>query len=203
MLRYIIPKIALRDLWPMAGAAICGALVAGVYGVLHDQLTYTISPEYFTKLKFDQFAWANIGLPDRIFVAEIGFLATWWVGFFCAWFIGRRVIPGQPRHRALRRICTGCLIVFVSALSLGIMGFGYGVWRGPDADYSFWERTLSDLDIEHKWPFIRVAYIHNAGYLGGLTGLVLALVMVRPERKASSMPSRPTTISQASQEGAN
>ena len=189
MLRFIIPQIALRDLWPMTAIAVCGALVAGTYGILHDQLTYTISEEYFSKLKFDQFSWADIGLPDRMFVAQVGFLATWWVGFFCAWFLGRRVIPDQPRHRAVRQIVNGCTIVFVSALVLGIIGFGYGVWRGPDADYTYWERTLYDLDIEHKWSFIRVAYIHNASYFGGLTGLVLALVLVQPNKKAGSAES--------------
>ena len=84
MLKYLIPRIALRDLPPMLAAGLVGAVIAGVYGTLHDQFTFTISPEYFTKLKFDQFRWANLGLPERVFVAEIGFLATWWVGFFCA-----------------------------------------------------------------------------------------------------------------------
>ena len=97
MLRFVIPRIALRDLPPMIAVAVCGAMVAGVYGILHDQITYTISPEYFSKFKFDQFRYAEIGLPDRVFVAEIGFLATWWVGFFSAWFLARRLVPGATQ----------------------------------------------------------------------------------------------------------
>lgn len=42
--------------------------------------------------------------------------------------------------------------------------------------------TLDSLDIEDRWAFIRVAYIHNASYLGGVIGLVLALLLVRPDR---------------------
>ena len=60
----------------MFGFAVTGALIAGAYGILHDQITYTISPEYFTKLKFEQFHYANFGLPRRVFVGEVGFLAT-------------------------------------------------------------------------------------------------------------------------------
>ena len=100
--RFLIPRIALRDLPPMIAVAVVGAIVAGIYGIVHDQITYTISPEYLTKLKFDQFHYADIGPPDRVFVAAIGFLATWWVGFFCAWFLARRLIPEQPRSHALR-----------------------------------------------------------------------------------------------------
>jgi hypothetical protein len=54
-----------------------GSLLAGFYGILHDQVTYSISNEYFTRLKFPQFHYANFGLSHRVFVAEIGFLATW------------------------------------------------------------------------------------------------------------------------------
>ena len=61
MLRFILPRIALRDLGPMTALAVCGALVSGTYGILHDQITYRISEEYFSKLKFDQFRWADIG----------------------------------------------------------------------------------------------------------------------------------------------
>jgi hypothetical protein len=43
----------------MFGLAVMGALIAGAYGILHDQISYTISPEYFTKLKFEQFHYAN------------------------------------------------------------------------------------------------------------------------------------------------
>ncbi len=167
----------------MFAVAACGAIVAGIYGILHDQITYTISPEYFSKLKFDQFPYADFGLPDRVFVAEIGFLATWWVGLFCAWFLARRLIPGQPRHRAVGQIFRGFAIVLVCALLSAMIGFGYGLWRGPGADYSSWDPVLDYLDIEHRWSFMRVAYIHNAGYLGGLAGLIVALAVVRPGRK--------------------
>ncbi|MCU0874407.1 MAG: hypothetical protein MUE50_18895 [Pirellulaceae bacterium] len=81
----------------MLGYAVLGAIVAGVYGILHDQVSYSISQEYFTRLKFLQFRYADFGWSQRVFVAEIGFLATWWVGFFAAWFIARVTVPAFPR----------------------------------------------------------------------------------------------------------
>lgn len=59
-------------------------ILAGLYGILHDQFTYTISPEYFTKFKFIQFRLMNEGkliFPNvRFAVAIVGFFATWWTG---------------------------------------------------------------------------------------------------------------------------
>ncbi len=79
-----------------------GALAGGLYGAVHDQISFSISREYFTRMKFIQFAWADFGWPERLFAAEVGFLATWWMdccrdGFwdgsdseFC-----RKIAPGK------------------------------------------------------------------------------------------------------------
>jgi hypothetical protein len=49
-------------------------LLTGLYGIVHDQLTYSISSEYFTKFKYEQFgfepAWFGGHRPT---VAVIGF----------------------------------------------------------------------------------------------------------------------------------
>ena len=167
MLNYIIPIIRMRDLRPMICVAIVGGLIGGAYGAVHDQVTYAISPEYFTKLKFHQFHYADFGLGNRIFASTIGFLATWWVGLIAAWLLGRRLIPNQPRHEAFRQIRAGIICIFAFGLSFGVLGFLYGLWRGADADYSSWQWAFQQFEVSDQWSFVRVAYIHNAGYLGG------------------------------------
>src|SRR5262245_55465052 len=49
---------------------------AGVYGIVHDQISYTVSPEYFTKFKFEQFGLVDSPLPDRVKAGIVGFLAS-------------------------------------------------------------------------------------------------------------------------------
>ena len=186
MLKYLVPKIALADLPPMFGMAFLGAIVAGMYGILHDHITFSIGPEYFTNLKFKQFHYADFGLGERVFVSCIGFLATWWVGFIIAWFLSRRLIPNQPREIAYRGIYMGFAIVFGCGIVAGFGGYFYGLWRGPDSDYSGWWLLTHRFQITDTWAFVRVAYIHNASYLGGLVGFIIALVIVRPEKLGSS-----------------
>jgi len=171
------PKIRLAWLPIMIGYAVIGSLLAGLYGIIHDQVTYSISHEYFTRLKFQQFHYANLGLPARAFVAEIGFLATWWVGFFAGWFIARITVPAFSRTIALRHSLRGFLIVFAFALGASVAGYVLGVVHG--SNYSAWEDLASRLAVHDLPSFVRVAYIHNASYLGGLVGLVVAIIHLR------------------------
>ena len=182
MLNYLVPRIALGDLPSICGVALIGAVVAGVYGVIHDQITYAISPEYFTHMKFEQFHFADVGLGDRAFVAIIGFLAASSVGLIIAWFLARRLIPHQPRSDAYRQVGQGIACVFAFGVSSWLVGFAYGLWCGPDADYSGWAWAFRRFDITDTWSFVRVAYIHNASYLGGVIGMIVALAIIRPRR---------------------
>ena len=166
----------------MIALSLAGALVAGLYGILHDQITFTISSEYFTHFKFYQFRYADFGFPERVLTAEIGFLATWWVGFFGVWFLSRRLLPGQPRNRAFKQILVGFVVMGLAAIISGVIGYAYGLAYGPQADYSRWTLMLNRLQIEQPWAFVRVAYIHNASYLGGIVGLAGALLFIRPYR---------------------
>jgi hypothetical protein len=167
----------------MLGYSVLGAVLAGFYGVLHDQVTYSISHEYFTRLKFSQFRYADFGLPPRVFVAEIGFMATWWVGFIAAWFIARITVPALPRAAAFRHTVRGFLIIFASAFAAALIGYTLSLLHG--SDYSAWEDLASTLGILDLPSFVRVAYIHNASYLGGLMVLFAAIICLRKRKNTA------------------
>lgn len=187
MRQYLVPDISLYDLKPMLVVAFFGALIAAVYGIAHDQITYSISSEYFTEVKFKQFSYANFGFSDRIFVCFIGAIASWWVGMVIAWFLARKLIPKQPRKRAYRQIAIGFGIVFGCGILFGGLGFAYGIIRGPNANYGDWLWATRHYRITDIWAFVRVAYIHNASYLGGLVGLIAALTLLRRDQSESEI----------------
>ena len=117
----LFPRIP-RSRWPaMIGITFLGASVAGLYGIVHDQVTFSISQEYFTRLKFTQFRWANIGLPTRIFVAEIGFLATWWVGLIAGWVLARTSAEAVEPRVMLRLSVRGFALVIGCALAAAVI----------------------------------------------------------------------------------
>ncbi len=180
MMNYLAPNLNKADILFLMKFALSGALIAGSYGVLHDQITYSISPEYFTKLKFKQFAYANFGLGDQVFVSTIGFMATWWVGLLAGWFLARRFVDVSPYTLARKKIFSGFLIIFMCGLLFGVAAYVYGTLIPPDPQK--WQHRVHYYGVVDGVSFIRVAYIHNCSYAGGFLGLIISLVFLGKAR---------------------
>jgi hypothetical protein len=171
---WLIPRFTLREAVRMASIASVGAMVGGCYGAVHDLATYSLGPEYFSRLKFDQFQWAGIGLPDRWFAMQIGFMAAASVGFFAGWFLARKTVPEQPAAVAYRACLRGFAWVFAMA-ALGA-SIGYLMGASDTHDWAAWDWVADDLGVHDVRAFGRVAYMHNGSYLGAFVGLIAALL---------------------------
>lgn len=170
------PKISGKQFLSMVGVTAVGCLVAGAYGILHDQVTYTISPEYFTRLKFDQFDYAEPSNgSQREFAARIGFLATWWVGGITAWVFARVGIMREKRIPPRKEIGVGFVIVFATSMVSALCGWLWGLWRIGTGHSEGWLDWMHSLGVTEPGAFMTVAYIHNASYIGGVVGTFLGL----------------------------
>ena len=178
----LYPKV--RNFRKIIPFMLIGSVIASIYGVIHDQLSYSISPEYFTAFKFNQFSYADFSLNDRLYVAIIGVLATWWFGAISGWFLGRVRFLSEDFETANKDIIKGFYIIFISVIAFGIIG---GIISYINAYYfsveSFigWERELSTNELKN---FIVVSYIHTSGYIGGLVGIIVSTYMLK--RKMNS-----------------
>jgi hypothetical protein len=177
----LYPSIPRGRLVPMIRIAAFGAAVAAAYGSLHDQISYTISSEYFTKLKFAQFAFADFGWPRRAFVAEVGVLATWWVGMIAGWVLARIGFADPTAPSTRRDTVRAFAIVMGVAVIAGVVGalLGSAVSRGDVSGWNEWRDALGLHDVR---AFVVVAYLHWASYLGAVIGLTVAVVDARRKR---------------------
>jgi hypothetical protein len=157
-------------------------LIGGIYGILNDQLTYTISPEYYTKFKFYQFGLIDLvnGTNPRIGVSEVGFLATWWMGLPIGLILGLVGLihknSKQMFYVSLRAILVTVTVAFIT----GLIGLAYGKLYLVDTGVNWW---LPENLIDTK-NFITVGSMHNFSYLGGLTGVIAGVIYsVRQKRK--------------------
>ena len=147
-------------------------LLAGLYGVLHDQVTYSIAPEYFTKFKYNQFGFEPQWFGGhRQTVAVIGFLATWWTGMFIGLVLGLTALIFKDHKAMSRAIRKAITVTFCFTIVTGISGFLYGRFVLTKTGVEWW---LPD-NLVDKNAFIIVGSIHNFSYLGGLLGLVAGI----------------------------
>ncbi|HEX8024232.1 hypothetical protein [Mucilaginibacter sp.] len=152
-------------------------IIAGCYGIIHDQFTYTISHEYFTKFKFYQFGFIEPGyetiLPNpRLYVAIVGFLATWWVGLIIGIGNGLMGLIQKDHKLMFKTISYAVFITLIATAISGLIGLAYG-WFYLSGTQVNWYLPKT---LINKKSFIAVGSMHNFGYLGGLTGLVLGMI---------------------------
>jgi hypothetical protein len=175
----LFPKFPVKQLPAMLRTALLGAVVAGCYGAVHDQISYSISPEYFSKFKFRQFSYVDFGWPPRAFAAEVGFLASWWVGMAAGWFLARAGLVELPPR--LRRICTmrSYAILLSACLLGGFAGALLGLAITRRYDSSDINALQHALGLEDVRAFVVVGYVHAGSYLGALMGLITAIWYIR------------------------
>lgn len=149
--------------------------IGGIYGGLHDQLTYTISPEYYTKFKFYQFGLATEGTEalfpyPRLQVFQVGFMATWWMGLLIGFILGLTGLGLEDGKQMLKGTINAILLTMLIAFVVGLWGLIQGVQLAGRAQLPSWYFPENLIDYK---SFIKVGSMHNYSYGGGILGLIV------------------------------
>ncbi|HET6879983.1 MAG TPA: hypothetical protein VFI31_07500 [Pirellulales bacterium] len=153
---------------------VLAVVVSGLYGTVHDQLSYTVSPEYFTKFKFQQFGLASSPLADRVRAAVIGFLASWWMGVPLGVLVGAAGFIHRDAGQMLRVSLWSMLAALIFTLLFSLGGLIYGYLQTSQIDLADYRGWFIPADVTHLRRFLCVGYMHNSSYLGGALSIVVA-----------------------------
>lgn len=169
----------MKKFWILLLIIVIAPVIGGLYGIIHDQLTYTISNEYYTKFKFIQFGFIDFGneaiLPNpRLSVAVVGFLATWWMGIPIGIILGLVGLIHNDFKQMFKITMKAFVITVMVTFLTGLIGLAYGKIYLAKTGVSWW---LPDNLIDRK-NFISVGSMHNFSYLGGLTGLIAGIIYI-------------------------
>ncbi|HEX3048562.1 MAG TPA: hypothetical protein VHY08_27685 [Bacillota bacterium] len=161
-----------------AALFIISIIFASVYGMIHNQISFTVSPEYFTKFKFIQFC-ISTKLQNRIGASVVGLRATWWMGLM----IGLILVPLGLVIPGWRNFLFGMLRVFSvvtgTAFLTGIIAliYGYFVLNNTNIpNYLYFDQAIDPV------AFARAGNMHNFSYLGGLIGIITGGIWIFVER---------------------
>jgi hypothetical protein len=156
-------------------------ILATVYGILHNQVSYSISEEYFTKFKFEQFGFVEYGLDTpRITAGIVGLWSTWWLGLLIGLVNG---IVGftQKTAKTMWKSAFGATIRTLGiAIGFGVLGILIGKFLISNLSIDWNVPT----DLTEQKNFLTAGTMHNFSYVGGVIGLVYGIVYQLNVKKA-------------------
>jgi hypothetical protein len=168
---------------------LAACVIAGLYGALHNQISYSVSPDYFHAFKFRQF---NIldDLRGRIGASIVGWFASWWMGIL----IGLPVVLVGLIHRDWKVYFSRCLVAFgVVAATALIFGLGALAIASVTISDSSWPPFWYPRGVVDKAAFARAGVMHDFSYLGGFLGIItgsLYLISARVRTQNQARPSK-------------
>lgn len=154
---------------PVLIAVAC--LLAGVYGMVHNQISYTVGPDYFHAFKFRQFNIAE-ALPYRLGAAIVGWRASWWMGLVIGVPIAAVALAMPTVQQMVRAFLLAVLMVVGIALAFGVASLAIPV---DPSQYHHFSIPSGVADAE---GFARAGLMHNTSYFAGIVGLVVGVVFM-------------------------
>lgn len=149
-------------------------IAAGVFGAIHDQISYTVSHEYFTKFKFLQFRLLDPNVPERFRAAEVGFLASWWMGIPLGVLTGAAGFIQKSPGEMLRALLWSLVVIVGFTLAFALCGLLYGYFQTTQFNLAAYQGWFIPKDLEQPRNFLCAGYMHNAAYFGGLLAVPVA-----------------------------
>ena len=160
---------------------IISIILASIYGFIHNQVSYLISTEYFTKFKFEQFGFVEYGLDTpRMTAGLIGIWATWWFGLLIGLING---IVGlfQPTSKIMWKGAFGATIRnLLITIGFGVVGILVGKFIISNLNTN-WNIPA---DLTDRKSFLTAGTTHNFSYLGGIIGLIYGIIYQLKIKKA-------------------
>ena len=161
--------------------ALIASAIAGIYGVINDQITFTISSEYYTKYRFLQYNLVQVEgdsriIHPRVLVVLIAFLSTWWFPLISGLIIIIFNLIQNTWKMLLKTSVLAMLISILITVFSAIIGFILGsliISKLPKyyfADWCFIPDKLNDYE-----NYITAGTMDVFNSFGGFLGLIVAI----------------------------
>jgi hypothetical protein len=149
------------------------SIFAGTFGAINSQVTYLLSPEFYTKSLFSQFGFVEYGLSTpKTTAAIIGIWCTWWMGLFIGIVISFTSLIQSNALLMIREIKKSLLLIISSVIVFGFLGYLFGKITLADT-LVHWGFSGTQEQLKN---FIIAGYIHDFEYIGGGLSAVVTII---------------------------
>ncbi|WP_420397007.1 hypothetical protein [Nioella sp.] len=137
--------------------------------MVHNQISYTVGPDYFHAFKFPQFNIAE-ALPFRVGAAIVGWRASWWMGIVIGVPIAAISLAMPTTRQMVRTFLRASLLIVGITFALGVASLFVPV---DPAQFHHFRVPPGVTDVP---GFIRAGLMHNTSYCAGMIGLGAGLI---------------------------
>ena len=116
---------------------IFACVLAGLYGVVHNQISYTVSPEYFHEFKFNQFR-IEPNFQNRLGASLVGWHASWWMGLIIGTPVYFTALFVRGNRLAIKVFLKAAMIVVMLTLLLGVTALVIGYFSISETTLPSW-----------------------------------------------------------------
>jgi len=152
-----------------AALVFVSTIIGIIYGIIHDELTYTLCPEFYTKVRFEQLNITNSS--PRIGVALVGIINTWLYSLIIGSVLATAGLFHSNNKKNIHYTLQSFAISVFCSFAFGMIGFIlYRIF--PEQEMDNFKLPDTIIDIRN---FRAVQVIHNFSYMGGIIGMFVGI----------------------------
>ena len=161
----------MKKIFGMFAIIIISTIFASLFGAIHNQISYSVSDEFFK-----DFLFGNFGINDwelnnnRLEASVVGILGSYWVGLilgivYSIVYIFLKSI--NSFKNIINAISFNILFTFLGSL----VGYIVARFFVPLKYSGVW----MDFGTQEPERYIEAAYMHSGSYFGGIIGLLFGI----------------------------
>ena len=148
-------------------------LIASLFGAIHNQLSYSVSKEFFTNFLFGKFEINEWNINNRLRAAFVGVLGSYLVGFYLGIFYSTIYLFVKTKKN-LKNIFKAIFINVGTAFLGSLIAFFTAAFLiRPEHSGVF-----VDFGTGNPENYIQAAYMHIGSYYGSVIGLILGIIFL-------------------------
>ena len=150
---------------------IISIILASIFGAIHNQISYSVSSEFFQSFLFGNFGTGDWNINNhRIEASIVGILGSYWVGLILG-IIYLIIFLFIDTNNNFKYIFKALLINLLLSLIGSILGYlvAHFFVSIESSDIRM------DFGVNHPQNYIEAAYMHEGSYYGGILGLLFGV----------------------------
>lgn len=148
-------------------------IIACIFGVVHNQISFTVSNEFFEDFLFGNFGVNQWGIESKRTQASIvGILGTYWLGLILGTvyaIIFLFLKTSNNFKHTIKAILINLGIAAIGSFICYLIALFFPLEKSP---------VFIDFGTQNPKNYLEAAFMHEGSYIGGMIGLIVGILFL-------------------------